>query len=49
MKRFYKDCERCCIKDAASEQTCRSYLARLFIYKGDEHKQSGQKPVEIKF
>ena len=24
-------------------------LARLFIYKGDEHKQSGQKPVEIKF
>lgn len=24
-------------------------LARLFIYKGAEHKQNGQKPVEIKF
>ena len=24
-------------------------MARLFVYKGAEHKQSGQKPVEIKF
>jgi large subunit ribosomal protein L13 len=26
-----------------------SRLARLFIYKGAEHKQNGQKPAEIKF
>jgi large subunit ribosomal protein L13 len=24
-------------------------MARLFVYKGSEHKQSGQKPIEIKF
>jgi nucleoside-diphosphate-sugar epimerase len=24
-------------------------MARLFIYKGADHKQSGQKPIEIKF
>ena len=42
------------IRDAVSKMLPQNKLvdprlARLFIYKGAEHKQNGQKPVEIKF
>ena len=42
------------IKDAVTTMLPQNKLrdprmTRLFVYKGAEHKQSGQKPVEIKF